>query len=260
MKIMILSLGALLEKVNIQTFIEQALIWAKAKNPAYNFAGDPQKTAIALAADFNRGQFGPNIFKAKLLSILGLNDPEVSDDKFWAAWNSMLTIGELVTQIKNLQVFAETNEILFYFYSDTNAVHAQTIAKMAPDIFHLDQNNPLIASWPLFLSFVMHVPKDELIQQIMIDIANKKFSVEEVHLFIGDAQAVTNPLIVDRLQQQHAKVTEFGQQTFKALQKPFNVHVLAKPLIDCLKTASIEPVLASSTVTSAAKPAQFSNA
>lgn len=188
----VLSLGMLLEKVDTSGFIGKLLKKAKDENAEFVFAPELQKQAFLLSETFNQGKIESDTFKTRLLKLLGIESMQSSE--FWSEWDNMITLGDLVEKIQQLQDVGHRHNALVYLSSDTNLVHLKKIAKEseAQNIILDTSKQPMMfGQFPLYVSCRVGKNRQELTEHIVGDIRAKEINKPDaITLILGNPDNV----------------------------------------------------------------------
>lgn len=190
----VLSLGMLLEKVNIPGFMGTMLKKAAEENPNFVFTPELQSKAFTLCSSFNLGKMKSETLEAEILKLLGITT--MQSEEFWSEWDKMLSLGNVVENIKLLQETMNQHNTLVYLYSDTNMVHLKKIAKeSAMQEVKLDMEKTPMLFGQLLLYPTCQIGKnnEELTEHIVKDIRSKEFNKPDViTLILGNPENVTD--------------------------------------------------------------------
>ncbi|MES2217760.1 MAG: hypothetical protein V4501_05065 [Pseudomonadota bacterium] len=190
----ILSLGMLLEKVDVSGFIGKLILKAMAKNKDFKFTPALQKQAFDLSELYNRNGVEAEDFRGQVLQLLGL-DPasDVNEKEFWDAWQLMVTVGDVAAKIKEVQDVAAKHYSIVYLASDTNGPHVDKIVDESAKhnvILDIDKQPRKFGPFQLYLSFELEKNRLDLIKHI-VEVANaQNFKPAGIVLVLGNPENI----------------------------------------------------------------------
>jgi hypothetical protein len=207
--VIILSLGMLLEKVDVSKFICMLLMKARKENSEFVFTTDLREKVRCLLENFNQSKVKPDEFEGQLLQVLSIKT--MQSKEFWAEWENILTVGNVVDKIQRLQQAIsiynsfELNRNTFalvYLSSNTNSVHLEKIKKEVTKqnvVLNTIEKRMIFGTFPLYTSCQLHKNRQELTMHIVEAIKSKGFNKpNEIILILGNPENLPEKTLRDQ--------------------------------------------------------------
>jgi hypothetical protein len=190
----VLPLGMLLEKVEINIFIGTMLKKAKEANAEFVFTAQIQQQAFGLAQLYNLNGKSTDDFRTELLKLLGIEGLDAQE--FLTEWNKMLTVGDIAKKISDLQTLAARHEFTVYLASDTNIEHLKKIKEQCPDLLSIDGDAKKLAEFPLYASCYLRKNRIALLEHIVVNIKDQQSNKADViRVISGDPKNIQDGVV-----------------------------------------------------------------
>jgi hypothetical protein len=209
-KAIILSLGMLMQRVDLSRFIDMMQLFGQMEHDDFVLTPEIMGKGAALSNQFNIGQIEAEKFAEAIMQLLNLT--KLTTETFWQSWNNMIQVGQIDEKLKLLQSTAHLTHASFYLYSVTNAPHLKFIAQQSGyAVTHPTTDKGLPATFnnmPLYASCLLKQQALDLIKQTVADIRQKQHNIpDEIILLLANPENIENPALQAQAKKQNATIT-----------------------------------------------------
>ena len=235
----ILSMGMLNQRVNIDAFFGKMVGAAVAANAAFKLTKEITDKCFSLSARFNRNEIAADTFMQELTQELQV---VVKPEEFWKWWNDIVTVGSQIGQnLEELNFFGRHHNCLLYFNTDINVVHLEMLQTEYNNNnvkLRVDTSPGLVANFPLYTTCQYHKNRYDLIKIIVYDIKEKQFnSPDRIGLVLGNPDNIKNEQLRTEEKKNLAQISEWCQGEGVEIV----LHNNSRPLMETLEQAAPAP-------------------